>query len=213
MKIRVRGSKRSALQDPLTARQCEDIVVDMQQQGYTPDTALYNSLMHVYAQNGDVLGSRNVFNRMPVTAPPSVVTFATLMNAHIVQGDVKSAEDVLIELDSFQLQPDLCMMNTLMNGYAKCGNFSQAERIMGRLSELNLQPSRVSFNVICYAYAKANKVDQAQGIMRLREETGIELDVKTVTILLFLYAANSMVEEAEELFESWSNPTEWVYGV
>jgi pentatricopeptide repeat protein len=95
-----------------------------------PDTVIYNTLMNVFAQRGDVHTAADILGRMKASGhcQPDATSYATAMNAFLHSHEpnrLEQAEQLLCQMDS----PNTDLYNNLLSIYAKEGLVNDCVRL------------------------------------------------------------------------------------
>ncbi|KAK3235606.1 hypothetical protein CYMTET_54196 [Cymbomonas tetramitiformis] len=150
------------------------ILREAEDEGLTPDTVTYNTMMNAYASYpAQIDEAYELLEQMESRGAeepgrPDLITYSTLLSAHANSRvpDVERAEALLQRMEGSEdvsLRPNTVAYNTMMKlyageGVAGRGGAAAAEELLVRMqasSRQNAQPTTVSFNTLISAYANA----------------------------------------------------------
>ncbi|GBG65332.1 hypothetical protein CBR_g50368 [Chara braunii] len=130
------------------------------------------------------------------TLKPGGHTFNTIMHAYAMEGRWKKAMDILTQMESAGILPNVVTYNILINAFAVAGMFKQAEEIFGRMERSGMHPDVVSYSTLMNAYAKAGKADEVRALVPAMVKRGVKPNVVVFNAVLDAYSQVGRVEDA-----------------
>ena len=102
---------------------------DMKNQGYKPDTSIYNTLIYINARKGNTNESKRIYEMMlEDKIECTLYTFNSLISSYQWSLDIKGALNILEKMRLYGIEPDTITYNSLIDIYVKLGHINQAEQ-------------------------------------------------------------------------------------
>ncbi|CAE7752784.1 rsmF, partial [Symbiodinium necroappetens] len=127
--------------------------------------------------------------------------FGALMDLRARKGDVRGAEEVLVQIRQQRMKPDLISYNTLLKAYAAIKDCEGAVRILASMRNDAVPPDNVSFSTAMQACAAAGRSKTAEQLSADLRSARLQPDLMTCTTLIRSYAADSRRTDAEALLQ------------
>jgi pentatricopeptide repeat protein len=191
----------------------------------SPDTVTYNTLINIYALQGNVEKALNLVHQMQLNfesgknknCRPNVQTYNTILKAMQNSNRSDAIEQAQRLFDAISL-PDTVTYNTLISMHALKGSAEKALDLLHQM-QLNFEsgknknclPNTRTYATILNALQKSNQSDTVERAERIVNDIALPNTVMYTT-LLNIYAQNGSVEKALNLvhqmqldFESGKN--------
>ncbi|KAK7412774.1 hypothetical protein VNO78_04390 [Psophocarpus tetragonolobus] len=149
------------------------------------DTVSYNSMITVYLNNKDLLGSEAVFKAMP---QKNIVAESAMIHGYAKVGRLKDARKVF---DSMS-QRNAFSWTSLISGYFTCGRIEEAVHFFNQMPERNV----VSWTTVVLGFAHNGLIDHARRFFDLMPKKNII----AWTAMVKAYLDNGCYCEAYKLF-------------
>lgn len=112
-------------------------------------------------------------------------------------GDLEKAEQLLLELERSDDQPDAVSYNLVIRACANRRDPDAAERWLKRMEAMGLQPSSCSYNTLLDACAKADKPGACERWLNRMIDRGITANVISYATAIYAHARHGDVVSAE----------------
>ncbi|XP_043700731.1 pentatricopeptide repeat-containing protein At1g08070, chloroplastic-like [Telopea speciosissima] len=218
-------SKRYGVED---AKQLHSYIV---KSGPSPNIYYLNSLIRVYAANGDLDDARKLFDGVPHR---DVVSWTTLVDGYAKLGKM----DVAKELFDSMRERNVVSWNVMISGYGKQGNIQAAREMFNKMPERDIaswnsliscftrnglpeeafkmfqqvltealgMPNKVSFLSVLPAIAELGCVRRGRCVHSFILRTGIEVDGLLSSALVDMYCKCDWLDQAFRLLKT--NPSQ-----
>ncbi|KAB1228304.1 hypothetical protein CJ030_MR6G022941 [Morella rubra] len=171
--------------------------------GVLHDPFIQTSFISLYAQLGELLGARKMFEEI---SHPCIVAHNAMLDAFGKNGDMRSA------LLLFECMPerDVVSWTSVINGFGRNGSFSEAVKFFGRMMEHEdviaclVKPNEATYVSALSSCANLHgggalhRGKQIHGYV-IRNE--IELSIFTRTALINLYGKTGCLRSAVNVFD------------
>eukprot|EP00527_Entomoneis_sp_CCMP2396_P002081 CAMPEP_0198142974 /NCGR_PEP_ID=MMETSP1443-20131203/5616_1 /TAXON_ID=186043 /ORGANISM="Entomoneis sp., Strain CCMP2396" /LENGTH=628 /DNA_ID=CAMNT_0043806109 /DNA_START=185 /DNA_END=2071 /DNA_ORIENTATION=- len=162
---------------------------------------------------------KELFRERKVEKNVDIITYNTMISAHIRAGNLKRAEEVFSELltengDSVDLKPDFVSYATIMRGYASRGDVAKVEALFQfqRMQEGGqVKPTVESYNELLYAYSRADMPSRAEECLKLwlkeSSHLTVQPDVRSYNIVLHALSktgSDGSIVRTERIFNKMS---------
>ncbi|CAE7575438.1 rsmF [Symbiodinium sp. CCMP2456] len=127
--------------------------------------------------------------------------FGALMDLRARKGDVRGAEEVLVQIRQQRMKPDVISYNTLLKAYAAVKDCDGAVRILASMRNDAVPPDNVSFSTAMQACVAAGRSKAAEKLSADLRSARLQPDLMTCTTLIRSYAADSRRTDAEALLQ------------
>lgn len=136
---------------------------DMFQNNVVPSITTYNAVIDACARNGGMDRLAQLLADMKQRGlKPNLITYSTVLKGHCLQGDIRTAFDVLEEMTTqTRLKPDEIMYNTLLDGCAQSHLVEEGLRILKRMQDEGIRPSNYTLSILVKLTSHARRLDQA----------------------------------------------------
>ncbi|CAA7054604.1 unnamed protein product [Microthlaspi erraticum] len=153
-----------------------------------------NSLLHLYANCGDVSSAYKVFDKMPVK---DLVAWNSVINGFAENGKPNEALSLYTEMDSKGIKPDGFTIVSLLSACAKIGALALGKRVHVYMIKAGLTRNVHTKNVLLDLYARCGRVEEAKTLFGEM----VEKNSVSWTSLIVGLAVNGFGKEAIEIFK------------
>ncbi|KAG6642541.1 pentatricopeptide repeat-containing protein At4g20770 [Carya illinoinensis] len=160
--------------------------------GFETDLHLNNSLLDMYAKNGDMDSAEKVFAHLPEA---SVVSWNVMIAGHGQKYQSDKAFDYLQRMQWSGFEPDEVTYINMLAGCIKSGDIETGRRIFDSMS----QPSVSSWNAILSGYTQGGNHKEAIQLFREMQFQRVQSDRTTLAIILSSCAAMGLLEFGKQV--------------
>ncbi|KAH7849825.1 hypothetical protein Vadar_023524 [Vaccinium darrowii] len=146
----------------------------MKSRGLTPNTVIYNTLLHGICKNGKVGRARSLMNEM---LKPNEVTFNILISAYCREGNVVQALVMLEKSFSNGCVPDVITVTKVIDILCNEGHVAEAVEVLervksnGEMKRAGISWNFVTFDTLIYGLCSGGKTNDGFKILELMEES------------------------------------------
>lgn len=125
-------------------------IADMQKQGLTPDTLVYNIVLATCVQSEKIDQAEVLLKKMLSQNPPvmDVVSFNTVIKGLAQKGEFNRAIAFLEEMTEKGVQPNTITFNTIMDSAVRCNKPAEAWRVLGLMKTAGFCPDKYSCSIL-----------------------------------------------------------------
>ncbi|KAL8503436.1 hypothetical protein ACS0TY_022253 [Phlomoides rotata] len=138
--------------------------------GFLPCTIADNSLMNMYAKNGDKDSALLVFRKM---ANRDVISWNTMIKCFVKNDQPIVALELLGEIHRDSVSPDFVTFLTLLEACSDLAMLIQGQLIHGYLTKTGLLGDIFVQNALIDTYAKSGKLGYAENIFKEMDERDV----------------------------------------
>ncbi|KAB1219650.1 hypothetical protein CJ030_MR3G011090 [Morella rubra] len=160
--------------------------------GFERDLHLNNSLLDMYAKNGDMDGAEKIFADLPEV---SVVSWNIMIAGYGQKCQSVKAVDCLERMQSCGFEPDEVTYINMLAGCIKSGDIEMGRRMFDSIS----CPRVSSWNAILSGYSQSGNHKEAIELFRQMQFRSVKSDRTTLAIILSSCAAMGLLEFGEEV--------------
>lgn len=166
--------------------------------GISPKAQLFNALISIHVQRGDMVAAEQVRDRMiSADVQPNTDTLGKLLIGYTQQGDHDRVNRLRKEFDSHKL--DLHTATSLIRQQAKRGEMLQAEHTIKKILKANLKPNASTFAALLQGYVQTQTLASAKQVLVRMHQARVMPTRVMYTQLFDAFLAAGEVEEAEQL--------------
>lgn len=169
----------------------------MKSGGKTPNTVIYNTMIHALCKNGKVGRARSLMNEM---GEPSDVTFNVLISAYCQEDNLVQALVLLEKSFSMEFVPDVVSATKVVGILCKEGRVTEAVEVLERVESRGGLVDAVAYNTLINGFCMLGKPKVGHRVLKDMEMKGILPNVETYNILVSGYCDSGMLDSAVDLF-------------
>ncbi|KAL9233954.1 hypothetical protein vseg_008885 [Gypsophila vaccaria] len=167
--------------------------------GYSLDSFVSNSLIHMYASCGDILCARHLFDEMPLRTR---VSWNSMLHGYAKCGDLESA----LELFDSMPDKDVVSWSSIIDGFVKAGDYTKALSFFERMRLLGRpKANEVTMVSVLRACAHLGALEQGKLMHRYIVENELPFTLVLLTSLVDMYAKCGAIEVALSVFRGMSH--------
>lgn len=141
------------------------------------DVITYNTLIKGFVQASRVQEAFAHLAAMQAAGlTPTAVTFGTLMDACIGDGDLEKARQIFKLVLSSGCELNTVIYTTLIKGFVKFGKVDEGLRVYEIMLQQDVQPDRITYSTLLKALCDANNLKRALGLFEEMRARGHEPD-------------------------------------
>lgn len=169
----------------------------MKSRGKTPNTVIYNTMIHALCKNGKVGRARSLMNEL---VEPSDVTFNVLISAYCQEENLVQALVLLEKSFSTGFVPDIVTTTKVLGILCKEGRVTEAVEVLERVESMGGVVDVVAHNTIIKGFCMLGKAKVGHRGLKDMEIKGCLPNVDTYNILVSGYCDSGMLDSAIDLF-------------
>lgn len=165
--------------------------------GVTPNTVIYNTLLHALCRNGKVGRARSLMNEM---VDPNEVTFNILISSYYKEENLVQALVLLEKCFALSLVPDVVTVTKVVEILCNAGRVTEAAEVLERVESLGGSLDAVAYNTLIKGFCGVGKVKVGLHFLKQMENKGYLPNVDTYNILIYGFCESRMLDLALDLF-------------
>lgn len=169
----------------------------MKSRGKTPNTVIYNTMIHALCKNGKVGRARSLMNEM---VEPSDVTFNVLISAYCQEENLVQALVLLEKSFSLGFVPDVVTATKVVGILCKEGRVTEGVEVLERVESMGGVVDVVAYNTLIKGFCMLGKAKVGHRVLKDMEIKGCLPNVDTYNILASGYCDSGMLDSAIDLF-------------
>ncbi|GLT39359.1 hypothetical protein SLA2020_135560 [Shorea laevis] len=169
----------------------------MKSRGLTPNTVIYNTLIHALCKNGKVGRARSLMNDM---RQPNNVTFNILISAYCKEENLVQALVLLEKSFNMGFVPDVITVTKVLEILCNAGRVTEAVEILERVERKGGRVDVVAYNTLLKGYCRLGKVKVAHRMIKEMEHKGCLPNVDTYNSLISGFSESGMLDSALDMF-------------
>ncbi|QCD91214.1 pentatricopeptide repeat-containing protein At2g17525, mitochondrial [Vigna unguiculata] len=165
--------------------------------GVTPNTVVYNTLLHALCRNGKVGRARSLMSEME---EPNDVTFNILISGYCKEGN--SVQPLVLLEKSFSLGfvPDVVTVTKVLEILCSAGRATEAADVLERVESMGGSLDVVAYNTLIKGFCGVGKVKVGLHFLKQMESKGCLPNVDTYNALISGFCESGMLDLALDLF-------------
>ncbi|XP_047158423.1 pentatricopeptide repeat-containing protein At2g17525, mitochondrial [Vigna umbellata] len=165
--------------------------------GVTPNTVVYNTLLHALCRNGKVGRARSLMSEME---EPNDVTFNILISGYCKEGN--SVQSLVLLENSFSLGfvPDVVTVTKVLEILCNAGRATEAADVLERVEGMGGSLDVVAYNTLIKGFCGVGKVKVGLHFLKQMESKGCLPNVDTYNALISSFCESGMLDLALDLF-------------
>ncbi|KAB1669913.1 hypothetical protein ERO13_A10G118300v2 [Gossypium hirsutum] len=163
--------------------------------GFQGDMFILNSLIHFYAECGEIVLGQKVFDEM---IDRNVVSWTSLICGYARSGLAKEAVELFFEMVEEGTRPNSVTMVCVISACAKLRDLELGERVRGYISSLGVKVNTLMVNSLVDMYMKCGAFDTAKRLFDECEQKNLVV----CNTIMSNYVHSGMVREALFILEA-----------
>ncbi|XP_004495469.1 pentatricopeptide repeat-containing protein At5g08305-like isoform X1 [Cicer arietinum] len=165
--------------------------------GHESDIFIQNSLIHMYASCGNIIGAHKVFDSMQ---GKNLVSWNSMLDGYAKCGDMVLAHKVF---ESMQ-DRDVRSWSSLIDGYVKAGEYREAMAIFEKMQVVGPKSNEVTMVSVLSACAHLGALEKGRMMHKYIVNNGLPMTMVLQTSLVDMYAKCGAIEDALFVFRGVS---------
>lgn len=165
--------------------------------GLESDVSMCNSLIVMYFRNNRLELARTVFDSME---DRNLSSWNSIISSYASYGCFNDAWDLLNEMKSVNMKPDVVTWNCLLSGHSLHGSFEVGLTILRKMQSEGFKPNSSSITSVLQAVTEMGIVNVGKEIHGFVIRNGLDDDVYVGTSLLDMYVKNECLRSAQVVF-------------
>ncbi|KAL0338402.1 UNVERIFIED_CONTAM: Pentatricopeptide repeat-containing protein, chloroplastic [Sesamum angustifolium] len=181
-------------------------------QAVPPDSRIYTTLMKGYMKAGRVADTVRMLEAMrhqkDSTSHPDHVTYTTVISAFVKAGSmdkarqIDKAEDLIREIISEGIEPDVVSYNTLIDGCILVDDSAGALTYFNEMRKRGIAPTKVSYTTLMKAFASSGQPKLANKVFdEMLKDPRVKVDLVAWNMLVEGYCKLGLVDEAKSIIQ------------
>ncbi|XP_052195272.1 pentatricopeptide repeat-containing protein At2g17525, mitochondrial [Diospyros lotus] len=169
----------------------------MKSRGMTPNTVIYNTLLHALCKNGKVGRARSLMNEI---VKPNEVTFNILISAYCREENLVQALVLLEKSFSNEFVPDVITVTKIIEVLCNDGRVAEAVEVLERVESKGSTVDVVTYNTLIKGFCRIGKVKLAVRFLQEMEIKGCLPNVDTYNAFIRGFCESRMLDSALDMF-------------
>ncbi|EOX95739.1 Pentatricopeptide repeat-containing protein, putative [Theobroma cacao] len=166
------------------------------------DMSVCNSLINMYSKNNRLELARRVFDLME---DHNLSSWNSIISSYAARGYLNDAWDLLNEMESSAMKPDIITWNCLLSGHALHGSYKAVLTMLRRTQVMGFRPNSSSVTSVLQAAAELGILNLGREIHGYVIRNGLDSDVYVGTSLLDMYVKHDCLGKAQAVFDNMNN--------
>ena len=169
----------------------------MKTRGLTPNTTIYNTLLHALCKNGKVGRARSLMSTMTA---PNDVTYNLMISAYCKEKNLVQAQVLLEKSFASGFVPDNVTVTKVMNLLCSVGRAHEAAEVLERTENNGGRVDVVAYNILIRGFCSIEKAKVGVHFKKQMENKGILPNVDTYNALIAGFCNVDLLDSALDLF-------------
>ncbi|PQQ00799.1 pentatricopeptide repeat-containing protein [Prunus yedoensis var. nudiflora] len=169
----------------------------MKSRGITPNTVVYNTLLHALCKNKKVGRARSLMNEMEA---PNDVTFNVLISGYCGEENLVQALVLLEKCFGLGFVPDVVTVTKVLEILCSDGRVMEAVKVIERVESKGGLVDVVAYNTLIKGFCRLGKAKLGLRIVKEMERKGCLPNVDTYNVLISGFCESGMLDMALDLF-------------
>ncbi|KAJ0593915.1 putative tetratricopeptide-like helical domain superfamily [Helianthus annuus] len=172
----------------------------MKNKGVTPNTVIYNTLLHALCKTGKLgIGrARSLMNEM---VEPNDVTFNILITAYCKAENIVQALVMLEKSFDLGFVPDVITLTKVIKVLCDKDRAMEAVEVLERVEKKGGEIDVVVYNTLIKGFCKLKKVKAAVRFLKEMEMKGCLPNAETYNVLIFGFCELGLLDSAVDMFD------------
>ncbi|KAI3944464.1 hypothetical protein MKW98_006625 [Papaver atlanticum] len=168
--------------------------------GFNSDVYVQTSLLDLYGSCGDIVASRNVFDRM---SERDVVASNAMLVGYTRIGLVEIAEKLFSEMPV----RNVSSWTTMISGYVQVENSVKALEVFQEMQMKGVRPDKLTVITVLSAISNLGSLEMGKWVHDYVKSKEIEIDGFVGTSLIDMYSKCGSINEARGVFDKINQRT------
>ncbi|KAK6922495.1 Pentatricopeptide repeat [Dillenia turbinata] len=169
----------------------------MKSRGFTPNTVVYNTLIHALCKNGKVGRGRSLMCEM---GEPNGVTFNILISGYCQERNLVQALVLLDKSFNLGYVPDIVTVTKVVHILCTEDRIMDAVEILERVEQKGGAVDILAYNTLIKGFCKLGKTKIGHRFLKKMEKKGCLPNVDTYNALIAGFCESGMSDSALDLF-------------
>merc|ERR1719223_1455214 len=183
---------------------------------FSRGAVVFSALVKACVQRKLTKLATEVYDEIKDVCTCSKVTYNTLIDALVRQGELDRATDLFRDMSLKAVTPDLITYSTLIKGHCVRGDLEHGLQLLGLMQRRGIQPDAILFNSILDGCAHKQMRSLTEMVLKDMQAAGIAPSNFTLSILVKLYGRCNDLEMAFKVVDNYPmkygfNPNAQVY--
>lgn len=171
-----------------------------------PDTVMYNVVMRLFCEKGDVEMAEKLMREMSLNGLcfPDLITYMTMIEGFCNAGRSEEAYPMLKVMRVNGCSPNLVVLSAVLDGLCKSGSMGRALELLDEMEKGgDCSPNVVTYTSVIQSFCKRGQWTEALGILDRMRAFGCLANQVTVFTLIESLCTEGCVEEAYGLIDKF----------
>ncbi|KAK4742735.1 hypothetical protein SAY87_000736 [Trapa incisa] len=160
---------------------------------------IYNALINMYTKNGELDLAQRIFDSMENR---NLTSWNCIISANALLGHFDNAWDHLLNMECYNIKPDVITWNGLLSGLTVNGLYASVLSIFRRMQTEGVRPNSSSTTPALQSVIELGLLNHGKEIHGYVIRHGLDCDVYVGTSLVDLYVKNDCLPMARAVFNS-----------
>jgi len=170
---------------------------------FSRGAVVFSALVKACVQRKLAKLATEVYEEIKDVCTCSKVTYNTLIDALVRQGEMDRATDLFRDMSLKAVTPDLITYSTLIKGHCVRGDLEQGLQLLGLMQRRSIAPDAILFNSILDGCAHKQMCSLTEMVIKDMESAGIAPSNFTLSILVKLYGRCNDLETAFRIVDTY----------
>jgi len=170
---------------------------------FSRGAVVFSALVKACVQRKLAKLATEVYDEIKDVCTCSKVTYNTLIDALVRQGDMERATDLFRDMTLKNVTPDLITYSTLIKGHCVRGDLEQGLLLLAQMQRRGIAPDAILFNSILDGCAHKQMCSLTEMVLKDMESAGIAPSNFTLSILVKLYGRCNDLEMAFKVVDTY----------
>ncbi|KAJ8753660.1 hypothetical protein K2173_026336 [Erythroxylum novogranatense] len=176
---------------------------EMEEAGFRPDLAIWNSMLKLYTGIDDFRKTAHVYQRIKEDGLiPDDDTYNTLIVMYCRDRRPEEGLSLMHEMRRVGLDPKVDTYKSLISAFSKLQLFQQAEELFEELLSKGYKLDRSFYHLMMKVSRNSGNYSKAEQLLRMMKERGIVPSVATMHLLMTSYGSSGNPQEAEKVLNN-----------
>nr|XP_043636688.1 pentatricopeptide repeat-containing protein At4g02820, mitochondrial [Erigeron canadensis] len=183
----------------------ESLMEKMSECGFLKYPLPFNHMMSLYISNGQFEKVPVILQELKKNTSPDIVTYNLWLTACNSQGDIITAEKIILELKKTKVNPDWVTFSLLTSMYIKNSRHEDALLSVKEMEKQVSRKVRVAYSSIISLYTGLGRKEDVHRIWKKMKSTFRKLnDAEYICMITSVLKLNEL-KEAESIYSEWES--------